>query len=146
MKNIATMALILNLGVAGLYAQKPVNVKITSSGTNEATAIDLQTGTVTDEVILAGDGTLGPFTYRGLHADSTSPRSSSTYSDPTQAYFVTVAGAGVFRFLDGSLLNVTITQGTGCIDLTVGVAQYTLSYKSQAERGVSRVCPGAPLR
>jgi hypothetical protein len=67
MKHIATVALMLNLGVAVVYAQqKPV--KMTFSGTNVQTTINLQPGTVTDEEILAGSGTLGPFTYRELYA------------------------------------------------------------------------------
>ena len=58
MKHIAIVALMLNLGVAGIYAQqKPV--KMTFSGSNVATTIDLKPGTVTDEVHLAGNGTLG---------------------------------------------------------------------------------------
>jgi len=129
MKHIVTMALMLTLGVASVYAQqKPV--KMISSGTNVATTIDLQPGTVTDEVILAGGGSLGPFTYRELHADSTTPQFSSTCSGPTHLYFPTVAGGGVFRFLDGSLLTVGVTAGSSlCIDLTAGVGHLTLTYQ-----------------
>ena len=89
MKHIATMALILNLGIAGIYAQqKPVNM--TFSGSNVATTINLKNGTVTDEEILAGKGTLGPFTYRELHADDPS-QPSSTCSGPSA---LEVAGGG----------------------------------------------------
>ncbi len=67
MKHIATVALMLNLGVAGVYAQhKPV--KMTFSGTLEASTLSLQPGTNTDAEDLAGNGTLGPFTFRELHA------------------------------------------------------------------------------
>ena len=48
MKHIATMALMLNLGVAGVYAQQ-IPVKMTFSGTNVATTINLQPNTITDE-------------------------------------------------------------------------------------------------
>ena len=41
MKHIATMALMLNLGVAGVYAQQ-TPVKMTFSGTAAASTINLQ--------------------------------------------------------------------------------------------------------
>src|SRR5229473_4474008 len=121
MKHIATVALMLNLGVAGVYAQqKPVKMK--ASGTLAATTINLQPDTNTDEENLAGNGTLGPFSFRELHADPASPQPSSTCSGPTHLYFPTVAGGGVFRFQDGSLLTVKLTEGSSlCIDLTAGV-------------------------
>ena len=40
MKQIATMALMLNLGIAALYAQRPLNM--TFSGTGGASVISLQ--------------------------------------------------------------------------------------------------------
>ena len=125
---IATVALMLNLGVAGVYAQqKPVNM--TFSGTNVGTTIDLQPGTITDDVNLAGNGTLGPFTYHELHADTVTPQSSSTCAGGTGLYIPTLAGGAVFRFQDGSLLTVGLTKGALCIDLTAGVAHFTGSYK-----------------
>ena len=80
MKHIATVALMLNLGVAGVYAQQQP-VKMTFSGSLVPSTINLQPGTVTDEEISAGNGTLGPFTYRELHADLASPQPSSTRSE-----------------------------------------------------------------
>jgi len=128
MKHIATVALMLNLGVAGVYAQqKPV--KMPASGTLEVSTINLQPNTNTDEQNLAGKGTLGPFTFRELHADIASPQPSSTCSGPTHLYFPTVAGAGVFRFQDGSLLTVRITEGAVCADLTAGVGHLTVTYQ-----------------
>src|SRR5712691_13054825 len=120
MKHIATVALMLNLGVAGVYAQQRP-VKMTFSGTVEPSTINLQPGTNTDEQNLAGNGTLGPFTFRELHADIAAPQPSSTCSGPTKLYFPTVAGVGVFRFQDGSLLTVSITQGAICIDFAAGM-------------------------
>ncbi|HEY1212007.1 MAG TPA: hypothetical protein VGE93_00105, partial [Bryobacteraceae bacterium] len=130
MKHLAVVTLMLNLGAAGIYAhQAQVNVKLKASGTNVATTIDLQPGTITDEVNFAGRGTLGPFTYRELHADTLSPQSSSTCVDGAGLYFPTLAGGGVFRFQDGSLLNIVLTEGSLCVDLTAGVAHFTGAYK-----------------
>ena len=128
MKHIATVALMLNLGVAGVYAQQRP-VKMTASGTLEPSTINLQPNTNTDEQNLAGNGTLGPFTFRELHADPASPQPSSTCSGPTHLYFPFVTGAGVFRFQDGSLLTVRITQGAACIDFTAVVEHLTLTYQ-----------------
>ena len=57
MKHIATVALMLNIGVAGVYAQqRPVRMML--SGTNLPTTINLQPGTVTDEQHSGGYGSL----------------------------------------------------------------------------------------
>src|SRR6202163_2800374 len=117
MKHIGTVALMLNLSVLGVYAQQDP-VKMTFSGTVEPSTINLQPSTNTDEVNLAGSGARGQFTYRELHADTASPQPSSTCSGPTHLFFQTVAGGGVFRFQDGSLLTVGITGGSVCIDFT----------------------------
>ena len=71
MKHIATVALMLNLGVAGIYAQqKPVTM--TFSGTAGPSTINLQQpNTTTGEDNFAGNGTLGPFTFRDISAETT---------------------------------------------------------------------------
>jgi len=133
MKHIATVALMLNLGVAGVYAQqKPV--KMTFSGNLATSTLNLAPNTNTDEQNLAGNGTLGPFTFRELHADPAAPQPSSTCSPgnaPPRLYFPNVAGGGVFRFQDGSLLTVGVTEAGSsiCIDLTSFVAQLTTNYQ-----------------
>jgi hypothetical protein len=129
MKHIATVALMLNLSVAGIYAQqKPI--KMTFSGTIEPSTIKLQPDTNTDEENLAGNGTLGPFTFRELHADTASPQPSSTCSGPTKVFFPTVAGGGVFRFGDGSLLTVQLTAGSSlCIDFATLLGRFTANYQ-----------------
>jgi hypothetical protein len=129
MKHIATVVLMLNLGVAGVYAQQK-RVKMTASGTLEPSTLNLQPNTNTDEQNLAGKGTLGRFTFRELHADPASPQPSSTCSGPTHLYFPNVAGGGVFRFQDGSLLTVGVTAGSSiCIDLAAGMAHLTQTYQ-----------------
>jgi hypothetical protein len=128
-KRLATAALIFNLGSAGIYAhERPV--KMTFSGTLATSTISLAPDTNTDEQNLAGNGTLGPFTFRELHADPAIPQFSSTCSDPSNLYFPNVAGGGVFRFQDGSLLTVAVTAGSSiCIDLAAGVARLTTNYQ-----------------
>src|ERR1700730_2576681 len=120
MKHIAIVALMLNFGVAGVYAQQRP-VKMTFSGSMVPTSINLQPNTITDEELLAGNGTLGQFTLRKLRTDGLSPQPSNTCSGPTHVNVPVVAGAGVFRFQDGGLLTVRITAGSLCIDLTAGV-------------------------
>jgi hypothetical protein len=129
MKHIATVALMLNLGVAGIYAQeKPVNMRF--SGTAAPSTINLQQpGTNTGEENFAGNGTLGPFTFRNVSAETASPQPSSTCSGPNQLYFLRVAGAGVFRFQDSSLLRVNLTQGADCVDLAAQEGHCTMIFQ-----------------
>ena len=109
------VALMLDLGVAGAYAQDPHgHVKMTFSGTNVATTINLQANTVTDEMHAAGKSSLGRFTFRELHADGIAPQPPAGCTGPS---FGVLKGAGVFRFQDGSLLIVTVKDGSGCVNL-----------------------------
>ena len=129
MKYIATAALMLNLGVAGVYAQERP-VKMTFSGTSAASTINLQQpGTHTGEDNFAGNGTLGAFTFRNVRAIRASPEPSSTCSGPTQVYFSSVSGAGVFRFQDGSLLKVNLMQAGDCIDFAALEARCTMTFQ-----------------
>ncbi len=129
MKYIATVALMLNLGVASVYAQEKA-VKMTYSGTEGASAIDLQfpdphTGDKhNSEFNFAGKGTLGSFTFRSVEAEGDFPQQSSS-CPANQVYVETIAGAGVFRFQDGSLLKVRLTEGFDCIDFAVLEAHCT---------------------
>ena len=131
MKYVATVAVMLTLGVPGVYAQERP-VKMTFSGTNVATTINLRPGTITDEHQSAGHGSLGAFTFRELHADQGGAPPSPTCSGP---HFLVVAGAGVFRFQDGSLLSVGITEGDGCVNLTAGLALLTVKYQISGGTG-----------
>ena len=129
MKHIASMTLMLTLGVAAVYAQeKPV--KMTFSGNGAASPINLnQPNTNTAEENVAGNGTLRRFTFRNVTAIATSPspQPPSTCSGPTQLFFPSVVGAGIFRFQDGSLLRVNLTQGGDCIDLAAQQGHCTLA-------------------
>jgi hypothetical protein len=129
MKHIATVALMLNLGVAGVYAQQRP-VKMTFSGTSAASAINLQyPSTNNSEDNSAGNGTLGPFTFRNVRAINALPEPSSTCSGPTEIFVSSVAGAAVFRFQDGSLLKATLMQAGDCIDFAAQQAHCTMTFK-----------------
>lgn len=125
-KFVATLALMVSVGVAGVFARdSPVNMQF--SGTGAASAIDLKRpNTRTGEQNLTGDSALGPFTFRVVRASATSPQPSSTC---TGLYIPTMAGGGLFRFQDGSLLMVNITQGGDCIDLAANVGHCTLTFQ-----------------
>lgn len=123
MKHIATVALMLNLGAAGVYAQ-PGNVNMMLSGTAARSTINLQ-GTPASEYQLAGNGALGQFTIRAVSNTTTSPQRSTTCSGPTKVYLPVVAGAGVFRSQNGGLLKLNLTGGGDCIDFAAGEALCT---------------------
>jgi hypothetical protein len=128
-KYMAAMALMLSLGVATAYAQH-YPVKMAYSGTSGASAINLQVpGTATGEESFAGNGTLGSFTFLLISAETTTPQQPppSTCSGPSNIYFSRAAGAGVFRFEDGSLLKVNLTQGSDCVDLAAQQGHCTLT-------------------
>jgi hypothetical protein len=129
MKYIATMALILNLGVASVYAQHQV-VKMSVSGTGALSTVNLQQPhTSNSEDNYAGNGTLGSFTYRDVRAVTTTPQPSSTCSGPNKIFGTASVGAAIFRFQDGSLLMVNLTQETDCIDLSVFSAHCVMNYQ-----------------
>jgi hypothetical protein len=126
-KHIAIVALMLNLGVASGQAHQKT-VKMAFSGTAGPSTINLQyPDTTAGEDNFAGDGTLGAYTFRDVSAEQASPQ-SSTCSGANQIYAVSVAGAGVFRFQDGSLLKVNLTEGTDCIDLAAQQAHCTRTF------------------
>jgi hypothetical protein len=142
------VALMLNLGFAGLYAQdaqeRSANVRMTFSGTMLGTTINLQPGTVTDDVNLAGDGSLGPFTFRELHADTLTPPKDPPATCAAPLLFLpVVTGSGVLRFQDGSLLVVNLVklpegpEAGICIDFAAGVARLTETY--EITRGTKRL-------
>jgi hypothetical protein len=128
-KHIVTVALLLNLGAAVVYAQdKPV--KLTFSGTTGAGAINLQySGTHNSEDDSAGTGALGAFTFRNVRAINNLPSPSSTCSGSTKFFFTSVAGGAVFRFADGSLLKVTLTQATDCVDVQAQQGSCTMTFQ-----------------
>jgi hypothetical protein len=128
-KHLAIVALILNFGAAAAYADD-TSVRMRFSGTSAPSTINLQQpDTSNDGDNFAGQGTLGSFTVTNVRAIANSPGASSTCSSSNQLFLPELAGAGVFRFQDGSLLEVNLTQGGDCIDLTTGEAHCSLTFQ-----------------
>ena len=124
MSQLPAVALMLNLGIASLSAQQPAEehsragrVRMRFSGSTLATTLAIAPNTLNHESLVAGHSSLGPFTYRGLWADDPSSQTSDSCGNGFGANFRVVAGGGVFRFEDGSLLTVQLTQGIACIDI-----------------------------
>jgi len=116
------IAAVLIRGVAAVYAQE--SVKMTFSGTSENSANNLQQpNTTMDEDSFAGTGAAGSFTLRLVRAISNNPSPPpNNCMGANEMYFTEPAGGGVFRFQDGSLLYVQLTQGSDCIDFSTAQA------------------------
>ena len=113
-------ATVFSLGIVQSVCAEQKQVSMTFSGTGAPSTINLQySGTTTGEENVTGNGTLGWFTFRNVTASAAAPSAQPprTCSGPTHLYFPRIAGAGIFRFQDGSLLMVELTQGSDCIDL-----------------------------
>jgi hypothetical protein len=114
MKQIASLtaiaALMLGLGAVNVYAQH-LPLTFSFSGTEESSTLNLQAGAVASEWNMAGSGTLGRFNYHGVEASDVPPGACPGMNHP-------YAGAGVFRFEDGSLMMVSLTQGSDCLQFT----------------------------
>src|SRR5262245_11007250 len=140
MKRMVMAALAVHLAVASVSADdRSTNVRMSTSGTMNSTngTVNLGPNTITDDENLAGDGTLGGFTFKALRADVATPQTPvPPQTCATPLFFPVVGGAGVFRFDDGSLLVVNITGGGICIDLAAGMARLTESY--EIARGTGR--------
>ena len=143
---IAAMSLTMALALPAAAQQ----VKMTYSGTSTgASAVNLQhPGTLTVEENFEGNGALGPFTIRIISAETTTPQQPpSTCSGPANIYFIRVAGAGVLRFQDGSLLKVNVWQGADCIDLEKlpGIGHCTLTLQITGGTGRFKDASGGVL-
>jgi hypothetical protein len=132
-----TTVFVLGIG-SGAQADESRSVKMKFSGSNVATTHNLRPNTVTDETHLTGTGSLGAFTFRELHADDPAQHPVGC-SGPS---FLVVAGAGVFTFEDGSLLVVTVADGSACIDLAAGNAAITVNYQISGGTGRFREASG----
>jgi hypothetical protein len=118
-------------------------VKMSFSGSFVPTAIEVQPDTITDEELVAGNGTLGAFTFRKLRTDETSPQFFGSCGNGFGPSIRVVAGGGVFRFDDGSLLTVTVTEGVLCVDLDNMVGHLTETYQITGGTGRFKGASGA---
>jgi len=140
---------VLNLSTQGVQAAdgegdpRQGQVKMTFSGSMIPTAIDVQPDTITDEELLAGSGTFGQFTFRALRTDETSPIGFGSCGDGSGPSLRVVAGGGVFRFDEGSLLTVNTTDGVLCIDFDHFVGHLTETYQVTGGTGRFRNASGS---
>ena len=143
----ATIALFLTLGAAGVSAEeRPVRMRF--SGSMVPTAIVVQPNTITDEELLAGEGSLGSFTFRKLRTDAVAPQPTAECSGPSQLNIPVTAAGGVFRFEDGSLLTVVMpddVDGALCIDLAAGAAHLSETYQITGGTGRFKRVSGGTL-
>lgn len=129
LKRLATVAFTLVFAVAIAYANDQ-SVKMTFSGVSDTSPNNLQQpDTSNDGDNFTGDGTLGAFNVRLVRAISNNPGSSSTCTGANYLFLTELAGGGVFRFQDGGLMNVNLTQGEDCINLTTGLAHCKLTFQ-----------------
>jgi hypothetical protein len=131
MTRISTFALVFTLSAASIHAEESrqltVRMTFSGSGTYLARAVNLipnmpsvANGPV-DDLIAAGDGSLGPFTLHDVSATTANPTGFGC-AGPNSIAFTFVAAGGVYRFEDGSLLTTRLKAGTVCINLTAGSA------------------------
>jgi hypothetical protein len=119
MKHIATAALMLSLGVAGINAQ-PGPVNMTLSGSSVGSTITLQ-GTPADEYQLTGNGPLGSFHLRVVSISRPSSPAPISCSSSSNIYLSAVDGAAVFS-QGGDVLKLHLTGGSDCIDVAANHA------------------------
>ena len=125
MRRVTTLALMLTLSAASMYAEQPAEehssarrVRMRFSGSTMSNTLAIAPNTLNHESQVTGNSTLGPFTYRGLWADDPSSQTSGSCGSGFGRILRVVAGGGVFRFEDGSLLTVRLTEGTLCVDIS----------------------------
>jgi hypothetical protein len=73
-----------------------IQVRMKFSGSKVPAAIDLHPNSITDEALSAGNGTLGPFTFRKLRADDPTPQSFGSCGKGSGPSLRVVAGGGSF--------------------------------------------------
>ena len=132
MKYVKTMVVMLSLGVASVYAQQ-IPVNMTFSGSGAPSAMDLKQPNANNvEENVTGNGTLGSFTFRDIRAAAMVPQSSATCAG---TFFPAVAGGGILRFQDGTLLKLSLKEGGDCIDLAHLKATCTLIFEIEGGTG-----------
>jgi hypothetical protein len=136
------IAAVLTLGAAAAYAQE--QVRMSFSGTSASSVINLlQPNTGNSEDNFAGTSSLGSFTLRNVRAISNTPSTSSTCTGANYLFFTELAGAGILRFQDGSLLYLQLVPGEGgdCINIaatTTGATAANCALTFQITGGTGR--------
>jgi hypothetical protein len=128
MKRLGMVTLMINVGVASIYAQQRA-VTGSFSGTAAPSTVVLNKDALgTGEYNFEGNGSLGPFSFRAF---TSSAPAQKPLGSTCAIYGSVVAGAGVFRMQDGSLLMGNSAQGTDCIMFlpTGPVAYCTRTFK-----------------
>jgi hypothetical protein len=124
--------IVLSLGVASVYAQQ-IPVNMTFSGNGAPSAMDLkQPNSNNVEENVTGNGTLGSFTFRDIRAAAMVPQSSTTCAG---TFFPAMAGGGILRFQDGTLLKLSLKEGGDCLDLVHLKATCTLIFEIKGGTG-----------
>jgi hypothetical protein len=135
MKQLSILALILAFGGASIYAEQ-AQVRMTFSGTTEHGPVVVQPGLGTDDQTIAGNSSLGDFTYHELLVQIIPP--SGTCAGLVN--FQITTGGGVFKFADGSLLITKLTEGSICVipGSIPGSIQGTVTETCQITGGTGR--------
>jgi hypothetical protein len=136
-KQLATVALMFSLGAAASNAQqRPIAGSFSGTGAPSAIVVQPQQGlTNTFEYSFEGNGTLGPFAFRAFTASAAAEKPAGS---TCAIYASVVAGEGVLRSQDGSVLMVNSATGTDCIEFlpTGPIAHCTRTFK--IARGAGR--------
>ena len=111
MKHLVTITMILTMWVASGYAQ---NVNMSLSGTSAPSTINLGVGLGTSEYTLDGNGV----SLRLISASG--PSAQPPAGCTTGVFGMVLAGEGVFRLADGSLLKARVTGGSDCVNPPAG--------------------------
>jgi hypothetical protein len=139
MKYVKTMIVMLSLGVASVYAQQiPVNMTFTGNGAPSATDLKQPNSNNVEENV-TGNGTLGPFTFRDIRAAAMVPQSSTTCAG---TFFPAMAGGGILRFQDGTLLKLSLKEGGDCLDIVHLKATCTLIFEVKGGTGRFLIATG----
>ncbi|HEY3840952.1 MAG TPA: hypothetical protein VGL72_30485 [Bryobacteraceae bacterium] len=132
MKHVTTIALMLGLGITSAYAQQ-IHVNMAFSGSGAPSAMDLkQPNSNNIEENVAGNGTLGSFSFRDIRASAMNPQPSTTCQ---ATFFPSVAGGAILRFQDGALLKLSLKEGGDCIDFVHLKATCTLVFEVKGGTG-----------
>lgn len=139
---LTAMFLTVALALPAVAQKVTVNMKYsgTSAGTTLTNVLAPNTSNAEDD--FAGNSPWGSFTYRFVYAIQNFPSPSSVCPNPSNLHFSDPVGASIFRFQDGSLLFVNLTQGDDCIDLTAGLAHCFRTFQITGGTGRFKTASG----